>query len=276
MNCPRSEVCAIVPVKRFSAAKSRLKKLLDPAARIDLSRAMLEDVLYALSGLSGRVSIRIVSADPDAATIAWRYGAQTVLDRQEAGTSAAVAQGIASLPQRWTRVLVMPADIPFVTESEIDRVLAALPGSGVVLVPAERDGGTNMLAMAAASQITPQFGEGSFERHVAAARAASIEPAVIRLSGAGHDIDMEADLRGPMPCAEGTRTRHILEQFVASGLMALTPSSSQDALRQALGVPRSQINIPLFTKMEKIVKCGCVEFNREAEPGRTCEKGTSI
>jgi len=49
---PATEVHAVVPVKDLRNAKQRLAGVLGPPARTALFRAMLEDVLEALSGVA--------------------------------------------------------------------------------------------------------------------------------------------------------------------------------------------------------------------------------
>ena len=71
-------------------------------------------------------------------------------------------------------------------------MLAALEQTPVVLTPALRDGGTNILGLSPADLIAPAFGPDSFARHCALAR--DLHPAVIPLEGAGRDIDVPADL----------------------------------------------------------------------------------
>jgi 2-phospho-L-lactate guanylyltransferase (CobY/MobA/RfbA family) len=83
----------------------------------------------------------------------------------------------------------------------------------VVLVPASQDGGTNMLGLATAGVMNVAFGPDSFRNHHAAARRAGIEPSILHLEGAGHDIDVSSDLF----CTEGggsaPRTRAILRRL---------------------------------------------------------------
>jgi 2-phospho-L-lactate guanylyltransferase len=71
-------------------------------------------------------------------------------------------------------------------------VLAKLERTSVVLTPAARDGGTNILGLSPPNVITPAFGPNSFARHCALAR--DLTSAVIPLEGAGRDIDVPADL----------------------------------------------------------------------------------
>ena len=57
----RSPLWAVVPVKNLQDAKQRLASVLSAGERLELFRAMLEDVLSALSecrGLAGVASIK--------------------------------------------------------------------------------------------------------------------------------------------------------------------------------------------------------------------------
>lgn len=188
-------IWALVPVKRLDRAKSRLADILDPSEREALATAMLCDVLATLVRVDTLAGILVVTDDAEAASIASDHGAAVIADPCEHGFNAAVRHGM-----RWLEamhragVVVVPGDLPFVTVAEVDAVLSAMRSSPVVIVPATRDGGTNMLAVAQPSRMQPAFGPGSFARHVAAALALGITPKTLLLDGAGHDIDVAADL----------------------------------------------------------------------------------
>jgi 2-phospho-L-lactate guanylyltransferase (CobY/MobA/RfbA family) len=79
-----------------------------------------------------------------------------------------------------------------------------------VLVPARRDGGTNILALSRPDLIAPQFGPASFARHLCAAKDLGIEATILELAGAGHDIDVPADLEFAAPSGAGAQTRAAL------------------------------------------------------------------
>jgi 2-phospho-L-lactate/phosphoenolpyruvate guanylyltransferase len=216
----RGEIWAVVPVKRFDRAKARLASTLDRAERAELAKAMLGDVLQQLARTKGLAGALVVTGDPEAAAMAIGFGAVVVADPVESGTNDAVLRGIQELlaSGRAGGVVVAPGDIPAVTADELRRVLAALDETSVALVPAARDGGTNILALSPLGLIAPAFGPDSFVRHVAAASAMGIRPAVLRLDGASHDVDVAADLvfEGG-PCA-GSRTRACLRRFAGAGL----------------------------------------------------------
>jgi 2-phospho-L-lactate guanylyltransferase len=199
----------VVPVKRFDRAKQRLSGVLDSAARAALAAAMLGDVLEQLSGTAGLTGVLVVTSDTEAAAIAESFGATVLTDAADSGVNDAVAHGVRKLASFGaSAAIIAPSDIPFVTTAELSIVLAAFERAPVVIAPAARDGGTNILGLSPPDVITPAFGPDSFARHCAVAR--DLRPAVIPLEGAGRDIDAPADLAvGPITAKSGSGARTI-------------------------------------------------------------------
>lgn len=184
---------AVIPAKRFDRAKQRLVGSIAHAGCAALAAAMLGDVLEQLSRTEGLAGILVVTRDAEAAAIARSFAAAVLVDPVESGTNDAVAYGIREVSSMGaSAAIVVPGDIPFVTSAELGIVLAGLAQAPVVLVPAARDGGTNILGLSPPDAMAPAFGPDSFARHCAAAR--DLRPAIIPLYGAGHDIDVAADL----------------------------------------------------------------------------------
>src|SRR5277367_1687331 len=208
-QAPLGRVWAVVPVKRFDQAKHRLSGVLDSAGRAALAAAMLSDVLEQLSGTPGLASVLVVTSDMEATAIARSFGAAMLNDPADSGVNDAVAYGVSKLGLLGaSAAIIAPSDIPFVTSEEISSVLAALEQTAVVLAPATRDGGTNILGLSPPDVIAPAFGPDSFARHCALAR--DLRPAVILLEGASHDIDEPADLAlGPGAPKSGSGARTI-------------------------------------------------------------------
>lgn len=201
-------IWAVIPVKRLDRSKMRLSDMLDPSERRELAWAMFRDVLDTLVGVRGLGGILVVTNDPQAGAHARARGAATLPDPYEAGTNEAVRSGMAWLIQRGAAgAIVVPGDIPFASQDEFTAVLGELRRHSVVLVPAARDGGTNVLAMAPPQAIAVAYGEGSFARHLSAARAAGFEPRVLQLEGAGRDIDVSSDLFVQAGPGQAVRTR---------------------------------------------------------------------
>ena len=64
----------------------------------------------------------------------------------------------------------------------------------MAIVPDRHGTGTNALVLAPPGSIRPAFGEGSRDRHVAAAREAGIPFAVEEVPSLGLDLDTPADV----------------------------------------------------------------------------------
>lgn len=90
-----TKVWAVVPVKRFSTAKTRLAPVLDSVERAQLARLMVEDVLDALAlGKELLLGTVVVTADDNAAALARSRGAEVVSDLADNGINAAVGLAI--------------------------------------------------------------------------------------------------------------------------------------------------------------------------------------
>src|SRR3954454_23976710 len=150
---------AILPVKRFGRAKSRLGAAFPD--RPALAAAMVGDVLEALARVEALQGMIVVTAEPDAADAAQAAGARVVHDPAEAGQSAAAALGIAHADA--DRVLLVPGDCPALDPEEVEALLAHR--EPVVIVPDRHGTGTNALVLTPPDALTPAFGEGSFARH---------------------------------------------------------------------------------------------------------------
>jgi 2-phospho-L-lactate guanylyltransferase len=108
-----------------------------------------------------------------------------------AARSVAIARGA-------TALLVVPADLPAITASAVDDLVAAARrparGTGVVVLVPDRHGtGTNVLLVAPPVLIEPAFGVDSHALHLAAAARAGAT--ILELDGPlSLDLDTPADL----------------------------------------------------------------------------------
>ncbi len=212
-----TDVWAAVPVKSFTGAKSRTASILTPAQREILAATMLEDVLSALAGASRLAGIMVNTIDPSAAALAKCYGARVVTEGALDGHTGAV-NGMARILTREGKgaLLTLPGDIPRVTSTEIDAVIGSCPAApSFTIVPAHDELGSNAVLCAPPFSVTLRFGDNSYFPHLMAARAAGIEPAIVRMPGIGLDIDHPADLRAFVNARphRPTRTLALLERF---------------------------------------------------------------
>ncbi|MEX2479633.1 MAG: 2-phospho-L-lactate guanylyltransferase [Gammaproteobacteria bacterium] len=187
---------AIVPVKRFSNAKTRLASVLTEAERESLAIAMLNDVLRAVREAHLVAGVVVVSHEVRARYAVERIGGLFV-EESGSGLSAAIRQGAQWLATHGQRgMLMVPGDVPLVSSAEVDRIIEQHRGMpAVTLVPDREHDGTNALAATPPEAIPFAFGRGSFNRHREAATAAGIESTVLHLPGLALDIDNPLDLQ---------------------------------------------------------------------------------
>jgi 2-phospho-L-lactate guanylyltransferase len=166
---------AVVPLKSLYLAKGRLSGVLQPAQRASLAFLMSEHVLATLRE-AGVSPVRVVNGDHDLNA-----------DVQEA---AVVAQ-----MQGATDLLLIMADLPYLAADDIAALIEAGRTSKVVIAEA-KDGGTNALLLKPPTALRFAFSRErpSAETHAELARAAGIEPVILRRPGLARDIDTPADL----------------------------------------------------------------------------------
>jgi 2-phospho-L-lactate guanylyltransferase len=185
---------AILPVKRFSLAKQRLGESVTEQLRLDLARAMVGDVLVALSRCAAIERTVVVTNEPSVRAAAGYTGAIVLADTTESGQSAAVSIGIErALTEGAERVLCIPGDCPALDPGEVDALLRGDPCE-VIVIPDRHGTGTNGLLLAPPDAMTPSFGPGSRERHVELAASVGASWRVEPVPSLQLDIDTGADL----------------------------------------------------------------------------------
>ena len=185
-------VYALVPVKPFRRAKSRLSPVMSKPVRAALARALLSHTLDVLAACP--VIPCVVSRDITALDLARRRGAATLVET-ESGLNAAL-----TLAREWAlgrgaqAVLVVPADLPLLTPADIAAVLDLGRGSrSVVIAPDARGEGTNALLLRPPDAINFAFGPQSFYEHCAQAETSQVALCVHRSPALAFDLDTPAD-----------------------------------------------------------------------------------
>jgi 2-phospho-L-lactate guanylyltransferase len=191
----RRPVGVVVPVRTLEGGKSRLGAVLDPEERRELVIQLLHRVLRAASAVPGVLEMLVVSPDREVLAIAASAGA-TPVTQTSRGLNPALVEARARVTA--PRMLVLPGDLPGVTASDVEAVLAAGDAAGspsVVLAPDRHGRGTNALLLDPPGILDPAFGGGSREGHAWLARTAGVPYVeVTGRPGLEHDLDMPEDL----------------------------------------------------------------------------------
>src|SRR5271169_4855271 len=104
---------------------------------------MLHDVVATVAAWSRRPACTLVTSDGFAVELARQYDFEVIPDPANPGETGAIEMATLLCISRgidWT--LVIPADIPLIQASELDRLFARAPAEGSVLAPAADGRGT--------------------------------------------------------------------------------------------------------------------------------------
>ena len=156
------KTCAIIPIKLFSKAKTRLQ-LSTENTKI-LCQVLLEEVLETISQSSHIDKILLVSKEDEAFQIGKKFDCVEIFDETESGVNNAVMLADSWISTNsFTRSVIFPQDIPFMTTHDIDTLFNfCIPENSVILVPSRHFDGTNALIRTPSDIMTTRYDEGSY------------------------------------------------------------------------------------------------------------------
>lgn len=190
----RSLVGAIVPVKTFSRAKSRLKLTTEQTESI--CEIMLDSVLQTLSASDVIEKIVLVSKDEKALLLGKKFNAVGIYDSEELGVNNAVKLGDDYLSKNnFNTSIVFPQDIPFMQIEDIETLFAMSQGKSVLVVPSRKFDGTNALLRAPPKIMETHYDEDSYRIHLSTAESKGITPSLVLIKRIMLDIDDQDDLK---------------------------------------------------------------------------------
>lgn len=195
----------VLPVKRLSTAKSRLRGALPGVPHHDLVLAVTLDTVAAVLACPAVDRLYLVTDEPLVTDAATRLGARVLPDRPGLGLNGAFAHGATYARARGAdRIAALTADLPALRPAELAAALAAAAGYERAYVADAEGTGTALLATL--GELDPRFGPGS-----AAAHAAS---GAVPLGGdwpsLRRDVDTPANLAAAADLTLGPRTATLL------------------------------------------------------------------
>ncbi len=188
-------VGAIVPVKTFSKAKTRLN--LSEEKTKQICSIMLESVLNAISRSDVIEETVIVSKDESAFNIGKKFGATQIYDQDELGVNNAVNLGDHYFVKKdFGLTIVFPQDIPLIQPEDIRTLFEMRTSSRCVLiVPSRKFDGTNALLRMPADVMETHYDEDSYKIHLNTAQKKNAALALVLIHRIMLDVDDQSDLR---------------------------------------------------------------------------------
>lgn len=191
----RGDCWAVMPVKAFDWAKSRLEGVLSPVERASLAQQLMRGSLAALIDSGCFERVLVVSRDAEALSMAEAQGAQPMAEDAPADLNGAIVSARElAVREGAGSLLVLASDLPLVQPADILRIVEAGEKASAVIVPDRRAEGTNALLLRPPDLIEPAFGLRSCQRHMALLSQAGATVSVLRIKGVAFDIDVPHDL----------------------------------------------------------------------------------
>jgi 2-phospho-L-lactate guanylyltransferase len=189
------KIAAIIPVKTFSNAKTRLD--LSPQQVEELCKIMLEEILHVLS-ISPQIEKTImVTKEEKAIEIGKKFNTITIIDEKEESVNSAVALADKYLlDNKFDASIVFPQDIPFIKTQDIDFMLNyKMHPNFAIIVPSRRFDGTNALARMPIDLMKTHYDEDSYKIHMNTAKEHTLNVAMVFVKRIMWDVDNAEDLK---------------------------------------------------------------------------------
>lgn len=189
------KISAIIPVKTFSKAKTRLD--LPDEKKDILCKLMLEEILQTLSTYPLIEKIIVVTKDEAALKIAKKFSTIQLIDEKESGVNNAVSLADDySTKNNYDASIVFPQDIPFLKTQDIDFLLPFITSpKSVLIVPSRKFDGTNALFRMPANLMKTHYDEDSYKIHLSEGKIHTKNTSLAFVRRIMLDIDDIADLQ---------------------------------------------------------------------------------
>ncbi len=188
------KIAAIIPVKTFAKAKTRLDLPLEK--KIELCKIMLDEILHILS-ISPQINeIVVVTKDKQAVDICKKYKVMTINDEKEQGVNEAVALADKYIVgKNYDASIVLPQDIPYVKTQDIEFMMKFhAPPNFAIIVPSRKFDGTNALVRMPPDLMGTHYDDDSYRNHMMMAKKHTGNPALVFVKRIMWDVDTREDL----------------------------------------------------------------------------------
>lgn len=188
------KIAAIIPVKSFSKAKTRLN--LSSTQRDAICRIMLEEVIKTISDTKTIDKIIVVSKDEGAFKICKKFNVKEIFDHDESGVNHAVSLADNYLENgEYSASIVFPQDIPFMESEDIENLIQFKKSpQSVLVVPSRRFDGTNALLRMPVNLMKTHYDEDSYKIHLEVGKSLTSNTSLLFLRRIMLDIDNQDDL----------------------------------------------------------------------------------
>ena len=140
------------------------------------------------------ILVVVISCDENARAAAEKWDAEVYCNSQDVSLNTALSAGYDYVRRiGGRRILILPADLPFVSAESIRDICGADRAVGIC--PDRHLDGTNGLYLRDVPGFRFQYGFNSFVKHLAEAKRNGVRPQIIFSEGLRFDLDTPNDWR---------------------------------------------------------------------------------
>lgn len=200
---------AIIPVSRFSQAKTRLSPTLTPLERENLLKSMLKDVITTIKDSVDEVVV--ISSDKDVLDFVNTLNVVCLTEEGKTDLNGALMQAVNWCSEHAYQVLIIPSDVPLIRKSQAQEMVELADKWPVIIAPA-KGGGTNALLIPTKG-VQTKFGDCSFFQHLKEAEKSGLHRYIYDSFYLSLDVNTAEDLGEIMIHGSGTETRKFLKSI---------------------------------------------------------------
>jgi len=206
-------------------AKGRCAGALPGEARAALVSAMLADMLGALGKVPELGPPLLVTPTEELGLLAGQHGACVLREAAAQGLAAAFRRGQQEIARSdpHTLAILLPGDLPLLDPVELSAAVEQVQAGEVGIVAAAADGGTGAILIEAGHPFAFSYGEGSCDRHVAAAGLVGLRSRLVSAPSLAFDLDRPTDLATLDGLAEGQRAPQTRRWLAAHRPIEVSP-----------------------------------------------------
>ena len=185
---------AIIPINNFNESFSRLSNVLNKKQREEMTQILATQVLDALTPIASVEKIIVLSNEIEWLSSFWNKKIVVLPEPDTEQFSEKIdntAQWIQN--QGVTAMLYLSIDLPYIQQEDIENLISQHI-SGLSIVEAKKDNGTNALILDLPTKMEFQFGPNSFSKHLAEARSKNINTTIVNIEYLSLDLDDWNDL----------------------------------------------------------------------------------
>ena len=188
------KIAAIIPVKTFSNAKTRLQL---PTEKVEeLCKIMLEEILQVLSISPKIEEVILITKEKKAIEIGKKFNTITIIDEKEESVNQAVSLADEYLLENnFNASVVFPQDIPNIKTQDIDFMLKhQLHPNFAIIIPSRKFDGTNALVRMPIDLMKTHYDNDSYRNHMKTAKEHTMNVAMVFVKRIMLDVDDQEDL----------------------------------------------------------------------------------